>query len=52
MAPENALEAIKNVLISTTKSGYQDHKTCLESYKILEKALKTRKVFHPGLTPK
>ena len=31
MAPKEAVENIKNLLISTTQSGYQDHQTCLES---------------------
>ena len=37
MAPKEAVESIKNLLVSTTQSGYQDHRTCLESYKFLNR---------------
>lgn len=47
MAPPSAVENIPNLLISTTQSGYQDHNTCLESYKLFDKVLTEKKVQKP-----
>ena len=43
MAPKEAVENIKNLLVSTTKSGYQDHQTCLETYKLLNRITANKK---------
>ena len=47
MAPPSAVENIPNLLISTTQSGYQDHNTCLESYKLFDKVITENKVQKP-----
>ena len=40
MAPDSAVEKIKGLMVSTTDSGYQDGRTCLESHKNFAKELK------------
>ena len=39
MAPETAVKQIRNLLVSTTESGYQDHNTCLAVHKTFKKAI-------------
>ena len=48
MAPVAAIENIPNFLISTRQSGYQDHNTCLESYKPFYKVLTKKSTVPSG----
>ena len=47
MAPKEAVEKINNLLISTTASGYQDHSTCLASYKTFNNTITQSEVVKP-----
>ena len=58
MAPEEAAQKFKNLLISSTEKGSQDHCSLLECYKLFHKYLTENNVEHPvvalsdGHTPK
>ena len=47
MAPEEAVQKIKNLLISSTEKGSQDHCSLLECYKLFDKYLKQNNVERP-----
>ena len=47
MAPSKAVESIKNLLISTTESGYQTGESCLGSCKYLDKILAKEGILRP-----
>ena len=47
MTPEEAVQNIKNLLISSTEKGSQDHCSLLECYKLFDKYLTENNVERP-----
>ena len=47
MAPEEAVQNIRNILISSTEKGSQDHCSLLECYKLFDKYLTENNVERP-----
>ena len=47
MAPSKAVKNIKNLLISSTENGVQDHKSLLDLYKFLDEILTRNAVQRP-----
>jgi hypothetical protein len=47
MAPEEAVQNIKNLLISSTEKESQDHHSLLECYKLFDKYLKENNIQRP-----
>ena len=49
MAPKEAVENIKHLLISTSENGVQEHKTLLAAYKKFDSYLTEWNVERPGV---
>ena len=47
MAPPEAVEKIKNLLVSVTENGYQSGQSCFESCKFLDKILAKEEIMRP-----
>ena len=47
MAPSEAVQKIENLLISCTENGVQDHKSLLDSYKLLDRIITTKGIQRP-----
>lgn len=47
MAPKEAIESIRNLLISSTENGFQNGKSCLQFYKIFDQYLTDQNVKRP-----
>ena len=47
MIPKSAVEAIPNLILSATANGYQDQKSCLQSYKQFNNYLIKEKIKKP-----
>lgn len=47
MVPREAVNKISDLLVSASKSGYQDGKTCLSSYKLFDKYLTRNNIKRP-----